>query len=95
MKKKYTNEEFLDIANANKFEGYYKGKPVYSNPYVPDGIIYFINEDYIKTIPREKKTPCYNTHGWPRISLYKPQQPKPQPLRKTRQQQRSHDLLLN
>jgi len=51
------NDLWNKIANANKFEGYMYGKEIWSNPYIPDGIVYFINEDTMtmKPILNKKK----------------------------------------
>ena len=39
---------FIEIASANKFVGYYKGCKVYSNPFVPEDVLFFVNDDNFK-----------------------------------------------
>lgn len=67
-KQKFSEEEYLNIANASKLVGIYRGMDVISNPYIEPGIIYLLNENMMfpkptkqikkkKHIRRERKTP--------------------------------------
>jgi len=49
--------ETLDAPGPNsKLEGFLHGVPIYSNPYVEDGMVYCINKDNFKIKNPETKT---------------------------------------
>ena len=41
---KYNEDNWVE-APRNKFEGYWNGVPVYSNPLIEEGFMWLINED--------------------------------------------------
>lgn len=57
-----TEETFNEIASATKDTGFeYKGIPIYSNPFIEPGIIYFINDDYMSpSILKRRKPSLFN-----------------------------------
>lgn len=52
-----TIDEHLNIANQNKLEGYYRDIPVYSNPFVPDGMVYMMNANQLSGPKRKDGRP--------------------------------------
>lgn len=57
MKKKCLEDEWLEIINKNNFVGYLNGNKVYSNLIIPEGVVYFINDDYMGTPTTKKGKP--------------------------------------